>query len=78
MISVSQKFLELMQSNIRPKIEPTITVKGQDGEGNQCVLTWKTRNIHFGERILFHKSGFVIGAYDEGYRTISNPISESD
>lgn len=37
-----------------------------------------TENIHFGERILFRKSGFVIGAYDEGYRTISNPISESD
>ena len=45
MVSVSQKFLELMQSNIRPKIEPTITVKGQDGEGNQVVLTWKPSNI---------------------------------
>ena len=45
MISVSQKFLELMQSNIRPKIEPTITVKGQDNEGNQVVLTWKPSNI---------------------------------
>ena len=45
MISVSQKFLELMQSNIRPKIEPTITVKGQDSDGNQVVLTWKPSNI---------------------------------
>lgn len=45
MISVSQKFLELMQSNIRPKIEPTITVKGQDNEGNQVVLTWQPSNI---------------------------------
>ena len=45
MISVSQKFLELMQSNIRPKIEPTITVKGQDSEGNQVVLTWTPSNI---------------------------------
>lgn len=45
MITVSQKFLELMQSNIRPKIEPTITVKGQDNEGNQVVLTWKPSNI---------------------------------
>ena len=45
MLSVSQKFLELMQSNIRPKIEPTITVKGQDSEGNQVVLTWKPSNI---------------------------------
>lgn len=26
---------------------------------------------------MTQKSGFVIGAYDEGYRTISNPISES-
>lgn len=24
------------------------------------------RNIHFGERILFPKSGFVKGVYDEG------------
>lgn len=45
MVSVSQKFLELMQSNIRPKIEPTITVKGQDGEGNQVVLNWKPSDI---------------------------------
>jgi hypothetical protein len=45
MITVSQKFLELMQSNIRPKIEPTITVKGQDNEGNQVVLTWRPSNI---------------------------------
>lgn len=45
MISVSQKFLELMQSNIRPKIEPTITVRGQDNEGNQVVLTWEPSNI---------------------------------
>ena len=45
MISVSQKFLELMQSNIRPKIEPTITVKGQDSDGKQVVLTWTPSNI---------------------------------
>ena len=45
MLSVSQKFLELMQSNIRPKIEPTITIKGQDSDGNQVVLTWKPSNI---------------------------------
>lgn len=45
MVSVSQKFLELMQSNIRPKIEPTITVKGQDSDGNQVVLTWTPSNI---------------------------------
>ena len=45
MLQVSQKFLELMQSNIRPKIEPTITVRGQDSGGNQVVLTWKPSNI---------------------------------
>lgn len=45
MLSVSQKFLELMQSNIRPKIEPTITVRGKDNEENQVVLTWKPSNI---------------------------------
>ena len=27
---------------------------------------WGTGDIHFGERILFGKSGFVKGAYDEG------------
>lgn len=45
MLPVSDKFLELMKSNIRPKIEPTITVKGQDSNGNQVVLTWKPSNI---------------------------------
>ena len=45
MLSVSQKFLELMQSNIRPKIEPTITVKGQDSNGNPVVLSWSPSNI---------------------------------
>ena len=45
MLQVSQKFLELMQSNIRPKIEPTITVKGQDSNGSPVVLSWKPSNI---------------------------------
>ena len=45
MLQVSDKFLELMKSNIRPKIEPTITVKGQDSNGTQVVLTWKPNNI---------------------------------
>lgn len=45
MLQVSNKFLELMKSNIRPKIEPTITVKGQDSNGKQVVLTWKPNNI---------------------------------
>lgn len=45
MISVSQKFLELMQSNIRPKIEPTITVMGQDSNGSPVVLSWSPNNI---------------------------------
>lgn len=45
MLQVSQKFLELMQSNIRPKIEPTITVRGQDSAGKQVELTWKPSNI---------------------------------
>ena len=26
---------------------------------------WRTENIHFGERTLFRKSGFVKGAYDK-------------
>lgn len=45
MLPVSSKFLRLMHSNIRPKIEPTITVKGQDSNGNQVVLTWNASNI---------------------------------
>ena len=45
MLSVSQKFLELMQSNIRPKIEPTITVMGQDSNGSPVVLSWSPSNI---------------------------------
>ena len=45
MLSVSQKFLELMKSNIRPKIEPTITVMGQDSNGSPVVLSWKPSNI---------------------------------
>lgn len=45
MYSVSDEFLKLMSSNIRPKTEPTITVKGEDVEGNVVSLTWKPRNI---------------------------------
>lgn len=45
MISVSDRFLELMQSNIRPKIEPIITVKGQDANGNIVNLVWTSSNI---------------------------------
>lgn len=50
---------------------------GISGGLSQGIGFLETEDIHFGERILFRKSGFVIGAYDEGYRTISNPISES-
>jgi hypothetical protein len=45
MLPASASFLKLMHSNIRPKIEPTITVKGQDSNGNQVILTWKPSNI---------------------------------
>lgn len=43
MLEVSEKFRELMNSNIRPKIEITITIKNGIGEGMDLV--WKGKDI---------------------------------
>lgn len=45
MLSVSTEFNELMRSRIRPKIEPTITVHGQDTTGQDVELFWNAHNI---------------------------------
>ncbi len=45
MISVSDKFLEIVNSNVRPPIKPTITVSGTDVNDNKVSLTWKSNNI---------------------------------
>ena len=45
MISVSDKFLEIVNSNVRPPIKPTITVSGTDVNNNEVSLTWKSNNI---------------------------------
>ena len=45
MIAVSDKFLEIVKSNVRPPIKPVITVTGKDANGNNVSLTWKSNNI---------------------------------
>lgn len=45
MIKTSEKFQELMKSNIRPKCEPVITISGVDNNGNETTLTWKAKDI---------------------------------
>lgn len=53
MFAISDAFKDILKSNIRPKSEPKITVKGQDNEGNQVVLTWTASTI----RDLNYKRG---------------------
>lgn len=45
MISVSENFKNIVNSNVRPPIKPTITVSGTDVNGNNISLTWKSNNI---------------------------------
>ena len=45
MISVSEDFKNLMQSNIRPKIQPIITLKGIDNAGNDVQIQWTASQI---------------------------------
>lgn len=45
MLNVSDKYLELVQSRIRPKCTPKITVSGIDNVGNQTTLIWTDSNI---------------------------------
>lgn len=45
MIPVSDKFKEIMASNIRPKCEPIIKISGIDNNGNQTTITWQAKDI---------------------------------
>lgn len=45
MIPVSDDYIELTKSNIRPKCEPIITVSGVDAEGNNVSVVWRANNI---------------------------------
>lgn len=45
MYSVSNEYIELAKSNIRPEIKPTITVSGRDADNNYFSIEWTSRNI---------------------------------
>lgn len=45
MLSVGNAYLNLVNSNIRPKVEPIIIVTGEDANGNAVSLTWEAANI---------------------------------
>ena len=45
MISVSDKFKEIMSSRLRPKAEPKITLSGKDADGNDVVIEWTSHDI---------------------------------
>ena len=52
-MSFSDKFLEIMNSNIRPKCEPKITVIGTDKNGNTQTITWNAKDI---KSLTYHRS----------------------
>lgn len=45
MIQVSEDYLELLNSNIRPKLEPKIVLKGKDKDGNVVELNWEAKEV---------------------------------
>lgn len=45
MLQASDAYKELVKSNIRPKCEPVITVKGVDNTGKEIELVWRANNI---------------------------------
>jgi hypothetical protein len=45
MIQVSNAYKELINSNIRPKCEPIITISGIDNTGKETTLVWESKNI---------------------------------
>ncbi len=45
MLSVGSAYLNLVNSNMRPKVEPLIKVTGEDADGNAVSLTWEASNI---------------------------------
>lgn len=45
MLTTDERYLEIVKSNVRPKIEPYITVSGKDENGNNVEIQWKPSNI---------------------------------
>lgn len=45
MYSVSNEYIELAKSNIRPEIKPTIKVSGRDAEDNYFSIEWTSQDI---------------------------------
>ena len=58
MIETSEAYKEIMESNVRPKCEPTITVSGIDNTGNNISLTWGPSNI---QELKYKRSCDIIG-----------------
>ena len=57
-MSFSDKFLEIMKSNIRPKCEPKITVTGTDSNGVKRTVIWNAKDI---KSLSFHRSIDPVG-----------------
>lgn len=57
-MSFSDKFLEIMKSNIRPKCEPKITVTGTAADGTTKTLEWNAKDI---KSLSFHRSIDPVG-----------------
>lgn len=45
MLTTNERYLEIVKSNVRPKIEPYIIVSGEDADGNEVELQWEPSNI---------------------------------
>ena len=45
MLTVASSYLNLVKSNMRPKVEPVIKVTGEDENGNAVSLVWEASNI---------------------------------
>ena len=57
-MSFSDKFLEIMKSNIRPKCEPKITVTGTTADGTTKTIEWNAKDI---KSLSFHRSIDPVG-----------------
>lgn len=57
-MSYSEKFLEIMNSNIRPKCEPKITVSGTAEDDTAVNIVWNAKDI---KSLTFHRSIDPVG-----------------
>ncbi len=57
-MSFSDAFLDIMQSLIRPKCEPKITVTGTAADGSTKTIEWDANNI---QSLTFHRSIDPVG-----------------